>query len=72
MGRFPPSGILNGMSVSFGEYDECVDIKSPLNSDDDLEVKGEYCFAKINLPLDKALQTREVHVHVRTHIFGGN
>jgi hypothetical protein len=38
-----PSGLLDGTVSSFGDYDECLDIKSPSDSPD---LQGQYCLPK--------------------------
>jgi hypothetical protein len=50
MGKFPPSGFLEGILSSFGEYEECLNIKSPPDGDKNSIFKGQYCLMKIILP----------------------
>jgi len=49
IGRFPPPGFAEGVLADFGEYDECLDIKSPVNRKNPL-LKGQYCLMKVILP----------------------
>ncbi|XP_054163730.1 uncharacterized protein LOC128961509 [Oppia nitens] len=46
-----PSGILEGVLSSIGEYNECLDIKSPANSQ--IAITGQYCLAKPIIPHPK-------------------
>ena len=48
MGRFPPPGFMEGIQSSFGEFDECLDIKSPKTGDK--EIVGQYCLLNAKLP----------------------
>jgi len=48
-GRFP-IGILDGTLASTGDYDQCIDVKTP--SDVKIPFVGQYCTAKLILPLD--------------------
>lgn len=50
MGRIP-SGILDGVTTSFGEYDECLSIESPEYDNDKSKFYGQYCLMKPVLPL---------------------
>ena len=43
-----PSGILEGVLSSFGEYNECLEIASP--PDSPIPIKGQYCLAKPIIP----------------------
>lgn len=43
-----PSGLLEGVFSSIGEYNECLDIMSP--SDSQIAIKGQYCLAKPIIP----------------------
>ena len=53
-GIFFDSGILRGTGTNFGQYDECLNIKSPIYNDENIhQIKGKYCFAKLILPLPK-------------------
>jgi hypothetical protein len=45
-----PSGFLDGVFYSFGEYDECLDIKQEYN---EKEILGKYCLIRINIPFPK-------------------
>jgi hypothetical protein len=49
MGKFPPSGLLEGVLSSFGEYEECLNIKSPPDENKSI-LKGQYCLTKVILP----------------------
>ena len=46
-----PSGILEGVFSSVGEYNECLDIRSP--SDSQIAITGQYCLAKPIIPHPK-------------------
>jgi len=46
----PTSGFAEGIQSSFGEYDECLDIKSPNFEDNTNVFKGKYCLLKLILP----------------------
>ncbi len=50
MGKLP-SGLLEGVFASFGEFDECLDIESP--SDDGSPIYGQYCLLKPVIPFPK-------------------
>jgi hypothetical protein len=50
MGYFLPSGLAEGVTSSFGEYYECLDIKSPKSEEDEDIIAGQYCLMKIILP----------------------
>jgi len=46
MGRWP-SGFLSGSFSSFGDYDQCLSIKSEESS---LPINGKYCFMELRPP----------------------
>jgi hypothetical protein len=48
-GRFPPPGFAEGIQSSFGDYDQCLEIKSP-NFKDSKQFEGQYCLLKLILP----------------------
>ncbi len=48
MGKIP-SGLAEGVSTSFGEYDECLDIESD-SSERGHQFYGQYCLAKLLIP----------------------
>ena len=48
MGRFPPPGLLEGIQSSFGEFNECLDIRSPPT--EDKRIDGKYCLLNVKLP----------------------
>lgn len=50
MGRLPPPGFAEGVVADFGEYDECLDIKSPVNQENVSTIEGNYCLMKVILP----------------------
>ena len=50
MGSFPPSGFAEGVLSDFGEYDECLSVKSPETEHKDTVISGRYCLMKIILP----------------------
>lgn len=50
MGSFPPSGFAEGVLADFGEYEECLDVKSPPTVDKQPIIKGQYCIMKVILP----------------------
>ncbi|XP_054166038.1 nose resistant to fluoxetine protein 6-like [Oppia nitens] len=52
MGSFPPSGFAEGVLADFGEYDECLDVKSPVD-DKETQIRGQYCMMKVILPYPK-------------------
>lgn len=41
-----PAGLRTGAMTSFGEYDQCLDIKSPMNGERD-PIYGKYCLVRI-------------------------
>lgn len=43
-----PSGLLDGVLSSFGEFEECLQIESPDVKWDG--IRGKYCLAKVHLP----------------------
>ncbi len=45
-----PSGFLDGVFYSFGEYDECLDIKKEYK---EKEILGKYCLIKLHIPFPK-------------------
>lgn len=47
MGNLWPSGFAEGLQSSFGEYYECLNIKSPSVQ----AINGQYCLLKVILPL---------------------
>ncbi len=59
MGHFPPSGLAEGVISSFGEYYECLDIKSPKNEENKDIIAGQYCLMKIILPFPSKESYRE-------------
>jgi hypothetical protein len=60
MGHFLPSGLAEGVVSSFGEYNECLDIKSPKNEENKDVIAGQYCLMKIILPFPSKESYREV------------
>ena len=50
MGSPMPSGFINGVFSSFGEYDECLDIESPMDGSEAV-ITGKYCLLKPILPM---------------------
>lgn len=48
-----PSGLAEGTTSSFGEFDECLDIQSPASNSDGSIIYGQYCLAKVILPTPK-------------------
>jgi len=59
MGHFLPSGLAEGAASSFGEYYECLDIKSPKSEEDKDIFAGQYCLMKIILPFPSEESYRE-------------
>jgi hypothetical protein len=62
MGDFLPSGIAEGVVSSFGEYYECLDIKSPKSEENEENkdiIAGQYCLMKIILPFPSEESYRE-------------
>ncbi len=51
-GNLWPPGLAEGRIASFGEYDECVGIKSP--PEDGKIIYGKYCTLQVLLPVPKA------------------
>jgi len=51
MGKLP-SGLAEGVSTSFGEYDECLDIESESTESNQNVFYGQYCLAKPIIPSD--------------------
>jgi hypothetical protein len=54
-----PSGLAEGVSSSFGEYYECLNIKSPKNEENKDIIAGQYCLMKIILPFPSRKSYRE-------------
>lgn len=53
-GKFPPSGMMEGTLTDLGRYDECVDIDTMLEGDDDpvsTRMQGQYCSVILRPPL---------------------
>jgi len=50
VGRFPPPGFAEGVFADFGEYDECLHIKSPVYDKKSPIIRGQYCLMKVILP----------------------
>lgn len=46
--EFVPSGLFEGLLSSFGLYEECLSIESPMVKWND--IRGKYCLAKVYLP----------------------
>lgn len=42
-----PSGVLSGSSYDFGNFDECIEVKVPLENDE--EISGKYCMAQFHI-----------------------
>jgi hypothetical protein len=59
MGDFLSSGLAEGVVSSFGEYYECLDIKSPKNEENKDIIAGQYCLMKIILPFPSEESYRE-------------
>lgn len=59
MGRFPPPGFIEGIQSSFGEFDECLDIKSPVVEEIDRNFNGKYCLLKVKMPFPSIDSYRE-------------
>jgi hypothetical protein len=51
MGNLVPSGLLEGVFASFGEFDECLDIESP--SENGSPIYGQYCLMSPVIPYPK-------------------
>jgi hypothetical protein len=51
MGHLIPSGLLEGVIASFGEFDECLDIKSP--PENGSPIYGQYCLLSPVMPYPK-------------------
>ena len=45
-----PSGVTEGVVSSFGEYDQCLQIKSPTINITDQYIYGKYCLVKPYMP----------------------
>jgi hypothetical protein len=45
-----PIGIIDGTLVSSGDYDQCLDVRT--QTDIEIPFVGQYCTAKLTLPLD--------------------
>ncbi len=54
-----PSGLAEGVTSSFGEYYECLDIKSLNNEKNEDIIAGQYCLMKIILPFPSTEPYRE-------------
>ena len=53
-GLFIESGSLKGSLTSLGQYDDCLNIKSPIYDNEQFnQIKGKYCLAKLILPMPK-------------------
>lgn len=52
LGSFPPSGFAEGVLSDFGEYEECLDVRSPspIRADKQPVIRGQYCVMKVVLP----------------------
>jgi len=48
-----PNVILDGASSSFGDFDECLEISSPIRSEEP-PIEGKYCLMKIIVPFPKS------------------
>ena len=48
MGRLPSPGLLEGLSSDFGDFDECLDSRTPEHMRKQFE--GKYCLLNIKLP----------------------
>ena len=48
MGRFPSPGFIEGLTSSFGDFDECLDSKTPELMEQQFE--GKYCLLNVKLP----------------------
>ena len=48
MGRLPSPGLLEGLTSDFGDFDECLDSKTPEHTRKQFE--GKYCLLNIKLP----------------------
>lgn len=46
--EYVPTGALEGVMSTFGLYEECINIESPMVKWND--IRGKYCMAKIRLP----------------------
>jgi hypothetical protein len=57
-GKFPPSGILDGTVTDFGDYDQCLAIKS-----NEVIGKSQYCLIDISLPLPKPMPIHQNFYH---------
>ena len=57
MGKIP-SGVTDGVVTSFGEYDQCLQIKSPSIDTTDRYIHGKYCLVRPYVPFPdfKALE----------------
>ena len=51
MGHLMPSGLLEGVPASFGEFDECLDIESP--PENGSPIYGQYCLLDPVIPYPK-------------------
>ena len=49
MGRLPSPGLLEGLTSDFGDFDECLDSRTPEHMRKQFE--GKYCLLNIKLPI---------------------
>lgn len=54
-----PSGILRGNIKQFGDFDQCIGIKSPKRQDGSL-ISGKYCLAELDVRLNDKQQYSEL------------
>lgn len=47
--EFVPSGLFDGVMTTFGVYEECINIESPMAKWND--IRGKYCLGKVHLPI---------------------
>ena len=47
-GNFPPAGLMEGTFADYGEYDQCLNARTPTIKRP--IIRGQYCLAKIILP----------------------
>jgi hypothetical protein len=57
-GKFPPSGILEGIVTDFGDYDQCLAIKP-----NEMIGESQYCLVDISLPLPKPMPIHQNIFH---------
>jgi len=55
----PTSGFADGVQSSFGEYDECLNIKSQNSEDNNNVFTGQYCLLKLILPYPEKEDTSQ-------------